>query len=462
MTHKRKLRNLLLIHLILLLPLALLSVFAKAQSEQTSSAKKTIYKLDIKEMIAPPIWHKLKKGIEEAENKEVDYILFQMNTYGGMVDMADSIRTKILNSPIPTIVFIDNNAASAGALISIACDSIYMRESGTIGAATVVNQTGQEMPDKYQSYMRATMRATAEASGRDPLIAEGMVDDRVSIPGIIDSGEVITFTSSEAIENGFCEGIAESIDEVIKEKLGVEEYEIVELNITWVDKVIAFLVNPMVSSLLILMIFGGIYFELQTPGVGFPLLAAVIGAMLYFAPLYLQGLAENWEILLFVGGLIFIALEVFVIPGFGVAGILGITMVVVGLALSMLNNDYFDFTFTADKEVAFAFIRVVVPLMILFIALVFFGERMLQSRALKRLVLDDVQSKEEGYIIANQDSDLIGKIGIARTILRPGGKVTLEGRVFDATAAYGWIEEGTKVRVLKQERYEIIVEAVEE
>jgi len=154
-----------------------------------------------------------------------------MNTYGGEVLYADSIRTKILNSKIPVYVFVDNNAASAGALIAIACNKIFMRQGSSIGAATVVNETGAKMPDKYQSYMRATMRATAESHGkdtiingkdttyqwkRDPLIAEAMVDDRTVIPGIIDSGKTLTFTAQEAIKYHYCEGVAENVEEVIE------------------------------------------------------------------------------------------------------------------------------------------------------------------------------------------------------------------------------------------------------
>ena len=166
----------------------------------TDSGSTLVYKFDIKREIGPAAWRQTKDAFEEADSLDADLILIHMNTYGGMVIHADSIRTAILNSKKPVYVFIDNNAASAGALISIACDSIYMRSGANIGAATVVNQTGQAMPDKYQSYMRSTMRATAEAHGkdtiiqagdtiykwkRDPLIAEAMVDPRTYIENVI-------------------------------------------------------------------------------------------------------------------------------------------------------------------------------------------------------------------------------------------------------------------------------------
>jgi membrane-bound serine protease (ClpP class) len=165
-------------------------VFAKGDKSFFHDPEKTykVYTFDIKENIAPPVWHLVKTALKTANEQEVDLILIHMNTYGGMLETADSIRTAILHSPISVWVFIDNNAASAGALISIACDSIYMRSGANIGAATVVDQMGDAVPDKYQSYMRSMMRSTAEAKGRDQRIAEGMVDPRIKIPGVSDSG----------------------------------------------------------------------------------------------------------------------------------------------------------------------------------------------------------------------------------------------------------------------------------
>lgn len=147
----------------------LLSCFLLLTSALDAQDKKLVYQYKIQEEIGPAAWRNTQKAVQEAEDLNADYILIHMNTYGGMVDAADSIRTRLLNAKPIVLVFIDNNAASAGALISIACDSIYMRKSASIGAATVVNQTGEVVPDKYQSYMRATMRATAESTGRDPV-----------------------------------------------------------------------------------------------------------------------------------------------------------------------------------------------------------------------------------------------------------------------------------------------------
>jgi membrane-bound serine protease (ClpP class) len=292
-----------------------LSISALAQKTPISK----VYTFEVKEEIGPPIWRKMQKAFAEAESWDADLILLHMNTYGGMVLHADSMRTRILNSDIPVWVFIDNNAASAGALISIACDSIFMRKGANIGAATVVDQTGSEMPTSIRVTCAALCGQLPKQRGRNPEIAQAMVDQSIAIDGIIDSGKVLTFTASEAMTHGFCEGMAESIPEVLTMN-GITAPEIRTFVPTTLDIIIGWLVNPAISGILIMVIIGGIYFELQTPGVGFPLAAAVTAATLYFAPLYLEGLAENWEILLFIVGLGLLGVEIFVLRRFRSGG----------------------------------------------------------------------------------------------------------------------------------------------
>jgi membrane-bound serine protease (ClpP class) len=374
-----------------------------------------------------------------------------------MLDAADSIRTKILNTDIPIYVFIDKNAASAGALISIACDSIYMAAGSSIGAATVVNQQGEQMPDKYQSYMRSMMRATAEAKNRNPDIAQAMVDPKIDVEGISDSGQVLTFTVSEAIEFGFCEGEANSLEELLK-LAGIKDYTFLKHEISATDKIIGWLINPMVSGILIMVIIGGIYFELQTPGIGFPLAAAAIAATLYFAPLYLEGLANHWEILLFIVGLILIAVEIFAIPGFGVAGVLGITFTITGLTLSMVQNmgtGIFDYDLT---NVVKAFFVVVIAFFLSIVGSIILTKQLFGTSHFGNLALAKTQEAEEGYTSASLAyQNMMGHEGIARTILRPAGKVEIEGDQFDATALTGYIEKGEKIVVVSYQTGQLVV-----
>lgn len=399
-------------------------------------------------------------AIDEAHTLNADAILINMNTYGGAVDAADSIRTKILQSTIPVYILIENNAASAGALISLACDSIFMQPGSTIGAATVVNQEGDQVPDKYQSYMRKKMRATAEETGRNPDIAEAMVDPDKVVEGVSEAGKVVTLTVSEAIALGFCDGEYNTAKEVLAH-CGITEYTIVKQKLSVIDTIIGLLINPAVSGLLILVIFGGIYFELQSPGIGFPIIAAIIAAILYFMPLYLEGLAANWEIILFIIGLILIALELFVIPGFGVAGIAGLTLVITGLALSMVGNVGFDFQPVDMSRLIEAFLIVIISAGISITGSIFLAIKLFETNAFSHIVLSAEQKKEDGFIgTSTSEFKLIGLEGLAYTDLRPSGKVEIDSTLYDATAESGFIVKGTSVKVISYSAAQIKVRAL--
>ncbi len=440
--------------------LSLLLSLVLFHSLSAQSQPKRVYVFDVKEEIGPTVWLKMQKAFEEAEEWRADLILLHMNTYGGMVVHADSMRTRILNSEIPVWVYIDNNAASAGALISIACDSIFMRKGGNIGAATVVDQEGSQLPDKYQSYMRATMRATAEAKGRNPDIAQAMVDASIAIDGISDSGKVLTFTASEAMLHGFCEGMAENIPELLANN-GITGYELKTFVPTTLETIIGWLVHPAVSGILIMIIIGGIYFELQTPGVGFPIAAAATAAALYFAPLYLEGLAENWEIILFMAGVLLLGVEIFVLPGFGVAGVAGITLMVTGLILSMVGNVGFDFDPVMPGRLMTASLTVILATVVGLFGSIMLAKRLLETHMLSSLVLSSTQRKEDGFIgVDSSEAALIGREGVAFSVLRPSGKVQIDDEVYDATAISGLIEKGEAVKVVKYETAQLFVKRI--
>ena len=435
----------------------------------TATTKPLVYQIDIQQEIDNTTWLYLKNGLAEAERLQAQAVLIHMNTYGGLLEAADSMRTAILYSPIPVSVFIDNNAASAGALISIACQRIYMRKGANIGAATVVDQTGKAMPDKYQSYMRSMIRSTAESHGkdtlitqqdtifrwhRDPLIAEAMVDDRVVVPNLIDSGKVLTFTAQEAMKWHYCEGLAESVDQVITEYMGYSNYDLASYQPSWYDRVKGFLLSPMLQSLLIMLIIGGIYFEMQTPGIGFPLATSVVAAVLYFAPLYIDGLAQSMEILAFLLGLLLLLVEIFVIPGFGIAGISGLVLIVGGLTLSLLGNQDFDFQQVSAADSGRAALTVLLGLGIGFALILWLSHKIGSKGPLRRMALNT----DLGEAISSPTHpELIGKEGIAQTVLRPSGKVWIEGKVYDGISESGFVEKGEPIVVVKSENAQLYV-----
>lgn len=425
---------------------------------QDSTAK--IVHLKVQDNIDPRTNRYTELGLEYAQEVEADLVILELDTYGGALNDADEIRTRILNLEIPIYSFINKDAASAGALISIACDSIYMAKGSSIGAATVVTGDGTQAPDKYQSYMRSIMRSTAEATGRNPKIAEAMVDEDINLDSIATEGKVLTFSVSEAIENGFCEGQYDNIDDII-ENAGYQDYEILLYELGNAEKIISLFLNPFVSGILILVIVGGIYFELQTPGIGFPIIAAIIAAVLYFTPYYLNGLAENWEIIMFIVGVVLLALEIFVIPGFGVAGVLGVIGTIGALTLVMVNNDGFDFQFIDPDKLFQAIATTLAGMMGSIIIMFFGGVRLANSKVIQRIALEDTQDTGSGFTSTVYKKSLIGKAGTAFTILRPSGKVEIGDEIYDAYTRGEYIQKGDQIIVISNEGTSLKVKKVE-
>lgn len=442
-------------HLKSLLTFLLISLLTVAKADSTK-----VFVFDMKEEIAQPIWRSTQIAFDKAEAWGADVMIIDMDTYGGAVDMADSIRTKILRSEIPVYVLINNNAASAGALISLACDKIYMMPGSTIGAATVVDQSGQAVPDKYQSYMRSKMRATAEENGRDPDIAEAMVDPDKVVENISEKGKVLTFTTEEAILHGFADGEALNIKEVI-EKEALKNVVIEEYHPETVDNIIGWLISPAISGLLIMIMIGGIYFELQSPGIGFPIVASLAAAILYFAPYYLEGMVENWELIVFIVGIILLFIEAFVTPGFGVLGGLGVTCLVFGLALAMIDNDGLNFEVVGLGSTLQAFTLVIVSTALSFSIIIFMLKpSFFEKGPLAKIVVTEKQG-------AYKDTEMIKEVtvplqseAIAHTDLRPAGKIKFNNVVYDAVALTGYIEKGKKVIVTDHQAAQNVVREV--
>jgi membrane-bound serine protease (ClpP class) len=228
-----------------------------------------------------------------------------------------------------------------------------------------------------------------------------------------------------------------------------------------VEEVIAFFLNPYLSGILILIIIGGIYFELQTPGIGFPILASVVAGILYLVPYYLNGLAANWEIIVFLVGILLIALEVFMIPGFGLAGVSGLILTIGGLSLVMINNDVFDFSFVPSGEVFTAVFTTLIGLLGAVIVMFFGGVRFTESNFFRRVALLDVQNAKEGYTSNFHSRSYMGEQGTAYTVLRPSGKILIGEVVLDASTRGEFVEEGETIKVIGEEGTSLKVKKVE-
>ncbi len=404
-----------------------------------------VFVVPIDGMIDAALANYVDRALADAEAAGASVVFFDIDTFGGLVDAADQIRSAILHSEVPTVAYVDPNAASAGALISYANDLLFMAPGASIGAATVVDGAGTKASEKMQSYMRGLMRATAEANGRDPRIAEAMVDETLVVEGIVEEGRLLTLSASEAFRLGVADGVFATRAEALA-AVGAEARPVEQHRATRTERVLRFLGSPVVASLLMLMMLGGLYFELQTPGVGFAGMMAILGAALFFAPHYMLGLVESWEIVLFLVGVLLIGVEIFVLPGFGIAGVAGILSVVFALGAALVGN--VGLAFPSDGSIT----RAILTLAATMVLLVIFGysvSRYLpKSQRFSHLILAPDLGSASGYTSADTDDTLLGLTGVALTTLRPSGTAEIGGRRVDVVSQSTFVAAGEPVEVV--------------
>lgn len=421
------------------------------------SQQKLVYLADIDGEIDLGLAPYITRVVSEAEKNNASAIIFKINTFGGRVDAATQIKDAILSSKILTIGFINNRAISAGALIALSCNKIVMVPGSSIGAATVVDQSGEKVGEKYQSYMRSEMRSTAERNGRRTDIAEGMVDERVVIEGLTDSTHLITLTSEEAYKYKIADSLITDYRNVLT-AFNLKNAEIVHVSSNWAEEVVRFLNNPIISSILIMIGFFGLMAEIKTPGWGLPGTAGLIALILFFGSSYILQLASMLEILLFVLGLVLLLAEIFIIPGFGVTGVSGIALILVSIFLALLGSD----PFLDMKTVSMAIIQLSVSLVAALTGIFLLAKFLPKSTAFSRLVLAETQTADKGFVSFPSDTNLIGKTGIAYTTLRPGGTALIDDRKVDVVADSEYIEKDKKIKVIRVEGIKVVVTAVKD
>ena len=312
---------------------------------------KKIYVVPIQDVIDLGIPSLVSRGISLAESNNADMIIFDIDTFGGRVDAATQIKDSISSTNIETIAFINRRAISAGSLISLSCDKIYMTDGATIGATSVVDMSGSKQSEKSQSYMREEMAATAEKSGKNPNIARGMVDEELSFEYLVvdgDSlkvddiegrkeGKLITLTTELALKYGIADGKSETIEELLS-SLEINEYDITTVDENWSENVVRILTNPTVSSLLTTFGTIGVISELYSAGWGIGGTIGIICLTLALGAGYLTQLAPSTDILIILLGILLLFVEAVAIPGFGIFGITGIIILFYGFYLLLIPD----------------------------------------------------------------------------------------------------------------------------
>ncbi len=395
----------------------------------------------------------VKRVIREAEENKAQAIVFRINTFGGRVDAATQIKDAILNSKVKTIAFIDKRAISAGALIALSCEKIIMVPGASMGASTVVDQEGKKQSEKYQSYMRSEMRATAEKNGRRTEIAQAMVDESIVIPDLKDdSTKLVTLTAEEAVKFKMADTILTSLQEV-KDYFGFSYAETKSISSNWAEDVVRFLSNPIVSSLLIMIGLIGLFTEIKTPGWGLAGTAGLIALTLFFGTSYILELATIWEIILFIVGVILLIVEIFVIPGFGITGILGIILMVAALFFGLIT----DIDIATTNAISIAIIQLASTFVLTAIVIYFIWKFLPKSQTFNKLILNENLKSKSGYTAKPEIENLVGKVGKSITDLRPAGSILIDNQRIDVVTEGDYIEKDNDVIVKKVEGSKVIV-----
>ncbi|MDQ3779985.1 MAG: ATP-dependent Clp protease proteolytic subunit [Chloroflexota bacterium] len=328
-----------LLLLCILLGVAWLGAFSSGATARAPSGAGPVFIVAINGPIDLGLAPFLRRVIDEAEASDAQAVILDIDTPGGRLDAVLQMRDSLLDTPVPTIAFVNRTAFSAGALIAIAAEQIYMTPGAVIGAATPVDgTTGETASEKVVSAVRTTFKATAEARGRDPQVAEAMVDPNVVIDGLVARGELLTLTTDEATRWGYADGVAADRAALLAAR-GLSAAPIVERSPRLAEQAVRFVTDPLVASLLIILAVLLIVIDFFVEGFGALGVVGLCLLALFFWGHMLAGLAGWEDVALVLLGLILIAVEIVVVPGFGVPGVLGLAALIGGLFLAMLGRE---------------------------------------------------------------------------------------------------------------------------
>ncbi|RJX38548.1 nodulation protein NfeD [Paenibacillus pinisoli] len=444
--------------LIAVLTISLTSVMlpaALASSEGTAAqgeAGTAVVVVPVKQTVERGLESFLERAFKEAQEAKAEHIVLVVNTLGGRVDSASEIGELIRTSPIPTTAFVEGKAVSAGTYIALNANHIAMQPGSTIGAAAVVNGSGTLIEDpKTISFWVGQMTEAAKLNGRDPNIAAAMVDKSVAVDMTETigrekkAGDILSLSASEAEKVGYSELTANSVDDVVK-WLGLDNRTVIEIKPSLAEEAARFLINPVVSTILLILGIAGVAIELLVPGFGAPGIIGILCFGLFFFGSYVSGLAGMESMALFIIGIILMIIEVFV-PSFGILGLLGSASLIAAVVMS-----------APDPKTGFISLGVAVAAAAVIIALF---ARTNKGRGIwNKFILRDKLGTEEGFLSADVQNSLVGEHGIALTTLRPSGTAQIGDKRVDVVTTGEFIDSGKPVVVTKAEGTWVVVKEV--
>ena len=418
---------------------------------QAAESQATVVRIPVTGVVELGLAPFIERSLEEAAAQGVSAVILDMDTPGGRVDAAERIADALSDASVPVYTLVNRRAFSAGALIALATDEIYMRPGSVMGAATPVDGAGQKAPEKIVSAMRSEMRALAEAQGLDPRVAEAMVDESIAIPGVSEAGQLLTLTTEEAVDIGYATEVEDMA--ALLELLGEERAQVVTSEPNWAERVVRFFSNPVVAPFLLTLGFLGLITEIKTPSFGMAGAAGLLSLSLFFGSHLIVGLAGLEDLIIFGVGLALLGVEVFLIPGFGLFGVIGGLGMLAGLYLALIGSLPTSADFTrAGLVLSTTVLLIVVTAWVMIRSLP--GSSRLAKSGIFLLQRTD---RAIGYESAAPRRDLVGVVGKAITDLRPSGTgLFLDERV-DVVSESEWITEGTPIKIVSAEGYRHIV-----
>jgi membrane-bound serine protease (ClpP class) len=396
----------------------------------------------------------IERSLAEAAAAGAAAVILDIDTPGGRVDAAERISDAVRDSKVPVYAFVNRRAFSAGALIALSTQRVYMRPGSVMGAATPVDGRGTKAPEKIVSAMRSEMRALAEARGLDPQVAEAMVDEDVEIPGVVARGKLLTLTTEEAVRLGYAAQV-EDLDALLG-ALDQRSAPVVSMSVNWAERLVRFFSNPIVAPFLLSLGFLGLIAEIKAPGFGIAGVAGLIALTLFFGSHLIVGLAGLEDVLIFGAGLVLLGVEIFIIPGFGLFGVLGGVAVLGGLFMALVGGlpTTPDYT-RAGMVLTTSILIVLVSAWVILRSLP--GNSRLARSGIFLLTRTD---RDVGFESAPHRTDLVGREGKALTDLRPSGTALFGDERVDVVSEAEWIPAGSVIRVVSAEGYRHVVRAV--
>lgn len=444
---------------------------------QAESKKDVVYVIPVKDMIERGLVYVIRRGVDEAVSEGASAIIFDMNTPGGRVDAAEDIIAIIANTKIKTYTFVNPRAISAGAIISLATDEIYMAPGSNIGDAMplLMSPIGapQEMPaaieEKMVSYVSGLIRTTAQRKNHDPKLAEAMVrrgpEYKIENEVICPSNQILTLTNVEAerlvgkdgkkrslLSKGTVENLAGLLD-----KIGHPKSRIVTLKVDAAEKIARYI--EMFSALFLMGGLLGLYIEFKTPGVVLPGIIGVILLAIWFWGYHIAGLAGMWELVLFMLGILLLASEVFFFPGTILPGAIGTLLIFMSLLMAMAGH-YPGVPWQPDfKRMPGAISKLGIQIIATFVIAWLLARFLPETKAFQNLMLLISENRHDGFHASSEDTaSLVGTEGVALSELRPSGTAVFAGKRLDVVTRGEFLEKDTRIIIAETHGNRIVVE----